>query len=51
MATQEHDQWSYLIIWEFRVLAGMEARLKRRTGQGEIGHDSLLEMKGMSEQS
>ena len=22
MATQEHDQWRYLIIWEFRVRAG-----------------------------
>ena len=29
MAIQEHDPWSYLIIWEFRVLAGMEARFEK----------------------
>jgi heme-degrading monooxygenase HmoA len=28
MATQEHDQWRYLIIWEFRVRAGMEKRFE-----------------------
>ena len=36
MATQEHDQWRYLIIWEFRVRAGMEARFEEAYGpQGD----------------
>ena len=36
MATQEHDQWSYLIIWEFRALAGMESRFEEAYGpEGE----------------
>jgi len=36
MATQEHDQWRYLIIWEFRVRAGMEARFEKVYGpQGD----------------
>ncbi len=39
MATQEHDQWRYLIIWEFRVRAGMEDGSKRCTGRWEIGRD------------
>ena len=32
MATQEHDQWRYLIIWEFRVRAGMEERFEKVYG-------------------
>ena len=36
MATQEHDQWRYLIIWEFRVRAGMEGRFEEAYGtQGD----------------
>ena len=32
MAIQKHDQWRYLIIWEFRVRAGMEARFEKGYG-------------------
>jgi heme-degrading monooxygenase HmoA len=32
MPTQEHDQWRYLIIWEFRVRAGMEERFEKVYG-------------------
>ena len=32
MATQEHDQWRYLIIWEFRVRPGMEVRFEKGYG-------------------
>ena len=32
MATQEHDEWRYLIIWEFRVRAGMEERFEKVYG-------------------
>jgi heme-degrading monooxygenase HmoA len=32
MPTQEYDQWRYLIIWEFRVRAGMEARFESAYG-------------------
>jgi heme-degrading monooxygenase HmoA len=32
MATQEHDQWRYLIIWEFGVRPGMEGRFEEGYG-------------------
>jgi heme-degrading monooxygenase HmoA len=32
MPTEEYDQWRYLIIWEFRVRAGMEARFESAYG-------------------
>ena len=36
MATREYDQWRYLIIWEFRVRAGMEERFEEAYGpQGD----------------
>ena len=36
MATREYEQWRYLIIWEFRVRAGMEERFEKVYGpQGD----------------
>ena len=36
MATREYEQWRYLIIWEFRVRAGVERRFEEAYGpQGD----------------
>jgi heme-degrading monooxygenase HmoA len=36
MATQKHGRWRYLIIWEFRIRPGMEARFEEVYGpQGD----------------
>jgi len=32
MATQGHDQWRYLIIWEFRIRPGMAERFEKVYG-------------------
>lgn len=38
MANEEHDHWRYLIIWEFRVRAGMEEQFEKVYGpRGRLG--------------